>query len=116
MTVSELRKILHEEVVKAIREELREILTEAVQVSEDMSFKNPLQELRENVDSEESTSISRLLQETASSMGREDYRNLIERSPEPKMTGMPDFIVSAASKAKAILDASNLKDREKHGI
>lgn len=115
MTVSELRKILHEEVVKAIREELREILTEAVQKSENI-VQNPLQELRENMDSEESTSISRLLQETASSMGREDYRNLIERSPEPKMTGMPDFIVSAASKAKAILDASNLKDRERHGI
>lgn len=115
MTVSELRKILHEEVVKAIREELREILTEAVQKSENI-VQNPLQELRENMDSEENTSISRLLQETASSMDREDYRNLTERSPEPKMTGMPDFIALAASKAKAVLDASNLKDRERHGI
>ena len=127
MNIGDLRKIIHEEMVKVMREELREILTEAVEVIQEQKAEpKPLKRpsrladiLQEEETPSEPKSISNLLQETARNMSREDYRTINEQQvapAQPTMTGLPDFVAAAAMKAKAIFDKSNEKDLERHGL
>ena len=122
MNIGDLRKIIHEEMVKVMREELREILTEAVEVIQEQKAEprpTRLAEIiqEEEVEPQQPRSITNLLQETARNMSREDYRAINEqpKPAQPAMTGLPDFVAAAAIKAKAIFDKSNEKDLERHG-
>lgn len=123
MNIGDLRKIIHEEMVKVMREELREILTEAVEVIQEQKTvpvspkrSSRLADILQEETVNEPKSISNLLQETARNMSREDYKAMNEQPVQPTMTGLPDFIASAAMKAKAIFDKSNEKDLERHGL
>lgn len=133
MNIADLRKIIYEEVVKAMREELRDILVEAVEAVKDQ----PQQYLEEQAPALETyigfkpektkpgtKSITNILQETAQTMGKDDYRNLLggeqpvvtESARPGNMAGMPSFIATAAAKAKAVLDKSNEKDRKRNAL
>ena len=124
MNIGELRKIIYEEVVKAMRAEFREILTEAVTVVEEQKpvQKTParLSELFPVERKSEPKTIEDILQETARGMNREDYRALMGESQQPQqqstVPGLPDFLTKAVQNAKNILDASNQKDLERHGL
>lgn len=125
MTIKELRKLIYEDVEKAVRKvvrtEIRDILLE---VTEKQSVPNLTQE----EGGRPKMSISDVLQETEQAMDRKDYRNFLGDSTDTFKTapileekkqilpGMPDFIATAALKAKSILDTSNQKDKERHGI
>lgn len=139
MNISDLRKIIHEEVVKAMREEFREILLEAVQIQDNKSTVpqiSPRQTTSPKVEKPRQTiSISEMLQETAKGMNRDDYKALFEGQtltsdmvsrgatglgtqtgiPE-QVSEMPDFISRAIGSAKAILDTSLQKDIERHAL
>ena len=136
MNIGELRKIIHEEVVKAMREELRDILTEAALTLEEqrqasraprsmpVRLTDIVQEQEEEV--AQPKSIMSMLQETATGMTREDYkaftgagemvRSSQPQSSQPIMAGMPDFMTRAITNAKGVLDASNQRDLERHGL
>ena len=113
MKVEDLRKIIYEEVVKAMRAEFREILTEAVEVIQEQKTvpvsperSSRLADILQEETVSEPKSISNLLQETARNMSRGDYKAMNEQPVQPTMTGLPDFIASAAMKAKTIFDKS----------
>lgn len=123
MKVEDLRKIIYEEVVKAMRAEFREILTEAVDVvKEQKPVEKAPARLSDLIQVEESSSpksIESILQETAQGMKREDYKALMGESQQvqkPVMPGMPDFLSKAISNAKGIFDASKQVDIERHGV
>ena len=123
MKVEDLRKIIYEEVVKAMRAEFREILTEAVDVvKEQKPVEKAPTRLADLIQVEESSSpksIESILQETAQGMKREDYKALMGESQQvqkPVMPGMPDFLSKAISNAKGIFDASKQVDIERHGV
>lgn len=123
MKVEDLRKIIYEEVVKAMRAEFREILTEAVDiVKEQKPVQRTPVRLSDLIQVEESSSpksIESILQETAQGMKREDYKALLGESQQvqkPVMPGMPDFLSKAISNAKGVFDKSNRVDLERHGV
>ena len=123
MNIGDLRKIIHEEMVKVMREELREILTEAVEVIQEQKAEprpTRLAEIiqEEEVEPQQPRSITNLLQETARNMGREELKAFSAQPAQLQQptTGLPDFVAAAAMKAKAIFDKSNEKDLERHGL
>lgn len=129
MNINDLRKIISEEVSKAVtrvfRSEIRDILVEVLEKQEDQDTQRIVRE-EEVVPNK---GLSAILQETKRGMSRDDYRNFlgdnssITFSPstvlEEKKScvpGMPDFLARAALQAKAVLDLSNQKDKEKNGL
>lgn len=138
MTLEELRKVLHEEVVKALREEVRDILVEAVEIASRPSTTPtvPVQKSRTEPVEEKYKSnrgLGSILQETAEEMTHSDYASLmgnpvqrpdfdkIGGHEEDDMTTVDSFIgegqlPSFVKNAKAILEASNQIDRERHGV
>ena len=123
MNIGELKKIIYEAVVKAMREEFREILAEAVEVvKEQRPVEGTPARLSDLFQVEEKSgpkSIENILQETALGMKREDYKAILGESQQeqkPVMPGIPDFLSKAITNAKGVLDASNRKDQERHGV
>lgn len=132
MKISDLRKIIYEEVQKAIREELREILSEVQVTPKTTMYQSPryarpaVQERVEHQDDLNTVSIGSILQETLNSMTKDDYHNImgdtvvyssptLSNSNSVEGSTMSD-IPSFAKNAKAILDASLAKDRERNGL
>lgn len=114
MDVKRLREIIREEVQEAIRSELREILTEAVEIASRPSGDNTTE-----VTEELSTGFSGLdsiLQETRKGMTREDYKNVLGEGLETPAAAATSELPSFISRAKAIFDAANLKDKERHAV
>ena len=129
MNINDLRKIISEEVSKAVtkvfRSEIRDILVEMLE-------KQEYQDIQRIVKEEEvapNKGLSDILQETKRVMSRDDYRNFLGDNSsvafrpstvleEKKnyIPGMPDFLARAALQAKTVLDLSNQKDKEKNGL
>lgn len=135
MDVKQFRQIIREEIKKAMQEELRDILTEAVEIAsrpeQPQQHTQPQpRKVVQHTEIEEQTvrGLSSLLQDTASSMSQDDYRDVLgadsmvskpdfdtleEGVAAPASTDvLPDFVARAAE----IFAAANEKDRERHGV
>lgn len=145
MKLDSLRKVIREEVKTAIREELQDMLTEAVKIASAPSTekndgykpvvekdlkrtwsKGPLNPAVSGIES--------MLEQTAASMTQADYKNVI--NADSSAVSAPNMASSVASnmgmtgpapgldlskldflgKAKSILDAANKKDVERRPV
>ena len=140
MKLNQLRKIIREEVRSAVKDELQDILNEAVKVAS-----TPINEYKQPevvVPKPSPTtpvagkkSLEEMLQQTKSNMTNEDYRTVINGTSN-MVSGMPNVASSMSTqmginagkqpgidisnldfvkKAGAILSASNQKDKAKAG-
>lgn len=131
MNKDDLLKLIRTEVREAIREEFRDILCEAVEISSRpennvryMPEKSKAVPGRVREVGESRAPISRLLQDTANNMSREDYRNIYESSvAEPSAVNLEetalvgdDELPLFALRAKNVYDASKALDQQRHGI
>ena len=137
MKLDQLRKIIREEVKAAVKEELQDILNEAVKVASTPT--NETKSLNTQMPTPTPTnpvaggskSINEMLKQTADNMTNEDYKTVFNGSSD-MVTGMPNMASTMAnqmsmnagrqpgldisnldfvSKAKAVLDASNKKQQ-----
>lgn len=150
-TLSDLKKIIGEEVKKAVRAELKDLILEAVEIASRPEQKHSKPVYSENVqrtvqvvpkrkEENRSTSnnmVQNILAETAASMTSEDYENIYGTSTKASLAesysdlGEEDTVIedsvpsvgidldnlpSFVKNAKAILDASIAKDRERHAV
>lgn len=140
MKLNQLRKIIREEVRSAVKEELQDILNEAVKhastpLSEYKPVKadvpkpsptNPVAEIKTGT-----KSLDEMLKQTKASMTSEEYKNVFTGTAD-MVSGMPNMASTMANqmnmnagnqpgldissldfvnKAKAVLDASNKKQQ-----
>ena len=142
MKLNQLRKIIREEVKAAVKEELQDILNDAVKVAS-----TPINEANSlntqmptptptNPVAGGSKSINEMLKQTADNMTNEDYRTVFNGSSD-MVTGMPSMATSMANqmnmnagnqpvldianldfvkKAGAVFNASVAKDKQKAGL
>lgn len=142
MKLNQLRKIIREEVKAAVKEELQDILNEAVKVAS-----TPINEAKSlntqmptptptNPVAGGSKSINEMLKQTADNMTNEDYKTVFNGSSD-MVTGMPSMATSMANqmnmnagnqpgldianldfvkKAGAVFNASVAKDKQKAGL
>lgn len=141
MKLNQLRKIIREEVRSAVKEELQDILNEAVKVAS-----TPTNEYKQSsvaVPKPTPTnpvagkkSLDEMLAETANSMTNEDYRTVINGTSDI-VTGMPNMATSMANqmnmnagnqpgldisnldfvkKAGAVFNAAEQKSKDKVGL
>ena len=136
MDVKQFRQIIREEVRKAMQDELRDILTEAVEIASrpeqphSHTQPQPGKVVQPEEIEEQRTvkSLSTLLQDTAASMSQDDYRDVLGADstvtkPDfgviEESTGAPtssDVLPVFAARAAEIFAAANEKDRERHGV
>ena len=107
MKANELRKLIREEVKAAVREELQEMLTEAVKVASTPDINNSKNDYREvkQKDLKRTWSVGRMnpgtvpleemLNQTKASMTGEDYTNVINGTSG--MVKKPNFASNIAS-------------------
>ena len=152
-TLSDLKKIIGEEVKRVVRAELRDLILEAVEIASRPeqpshsfnSTKNTIQEIpvvetkkrQQPVGYSSGNLIQDVLAETAASMTSEDYENIygsniktslaesyssldekdtIVEDVSPSVGVDLDNLPSFIKNAKAVLDASIAKDRERHAV
>ena len=142
MKLNQLRKIIREEVKAAVKEELQDILNEAVKVASTPT--NEAKSLNTQMPTPTPTnpvaggskSINEMLKQTADNMTNEDYRTVFNGSSD-MVTGMPSMASSMANqmnmnagnqpgldianldfvkKAGAVFNASVTKDKQKAGL
>lgn len=140
MKLDQLRQIIREEVRSAIKDELQEVLTEAVKIASAPSVKesNSYRPVEKNQPKRwsvgKSATLDDMLKDTAASMTNEDYRQVVNATSD--MVSKPNFAASMASqmgmtepsgpmpgidisklsfvnKAKQVLDKSYEKDRNR---
>lgn len=142
MNVSELRKIVGEEVRKVMREEFRDILIEAVEVvekgnslDEESQPVQPESCFNEEFDEgcETNGYLTSILKETARDMGIGDLKNYttgIQKEGDtlsfdsgtiiPDRNRVPqqavDPMAALLNRAKKVYDLSVEKDKERHGV
>ena len=144
MKLNQLRRIIREEVRSAVKEELQDILNEAVknastpivqkvaehkQVDSTVPKPSPTNPVAGN------KSINEMLKQTADGMTNEDFKTVFNGTSD-MVTGMPNMATSMASqmgmsgtqpgmdisqldfvkKAEAVFQASNQKDKQKAGL
>jgi len=136
MKLEQLRKIIREEVRAAVKEELQDMLTEAVKIASTPETKKPTnvyqavkkgQPKRWSVG--KSATLDEMLQHTAATMSNEDAKNFSQGGvKKPNFASsmgaqmgmtenagpMPGIDISKldfVSKAKSVLDASYKKDK-----
>ena len=142
MKLNQLRKIIREEVKAAVKEELQDILNEAVKVAstptneaKSLSTQMPTPTPTNPV-AGGSKSINEMLKQTADNMTNEDYKTVFNGSSD-MVTGMPNMATSMANqmnmnagnqpgldianldfvkKAGAVFNASVAKDKQKAGL
>ena len=146
LTKAKLQKIIKEEIKTAIREELQDILVEAVKIASapenNQSVKEVVKESQirkpqpkpSNLFGNSQDPIMNLLNETQKEMTEEEYRNII--TADSTSVPRPNFASSIAnqmgmggtqpgidiskldfvSKAKKVLDLSNQKDKFRKGL
>lgn len=142
MKLNQLRKIIREEVKAAVKEELQDILNEAVKVAS-----TPINETKSsntqmptptptNPVATGNKSINEMLKQTADNMTNEDYKSVFNGTSN-MVTGMPNMATSMANqmnmgsgnqpgldisnldfvkKAGAVFNASVSKDKQKAGL
>ena len=136
MKLNQLRKIIREEVKAAVKEELQEMLTEAVRVASQPVAK-PSVEKTPQPNSFSSDSLTEMLNQTKASMTNEEYKNVFTGTAD--MVQKPNFAEMMASnmgmvdsgrpapgldisqfdfvkKAGEVYKASLEKDKQKAGI
>lgn len=142
MKLNQLRKIIREEVKAAVKEELQDILNEAVKVASTPT--NEAKSLNTQMPTPTPTnpvaggskSINEMLKQTADNMTNEDYKTVFNGSSD-MVTGMPNMATSMANqmnmnagnqpgldianldfvkKAGAVFNASVAKDKQKAGL
>jgi len=143
MKLDQLRKIIREEVKAAVKEELQEMLTEAVRVASQPDAKPNVQKFESQTKIQEvqtaksSDPIAEMINQTKASMNNDEYRNVISGTSD--MVQKPNFAEMMASnmgmvdsgrpapgldisqfdfvkKAGAVYKASLEKDKEKYGV
>ncbi len=142
MKVQELKKIIREEVKAAIKEELQDMLNEAVKVASTPSTPStPVKQPAPKKVNYGTGGLEDLLEDTRSSMSSDDYRNVV--SMDSSMVSKPNFTSMMANqtgmvgeqptftgnepgidlsqldfvaKAKSVLDKSYQKDKDRSGI
>ena len=140
MKLDQLRKIIREEVKAAVKEELQEMLNEAVRVASGPQVKEVAQFKTMQVAKPRPTSsdtIMEMLNQTKASMTSEEYKNVFAGNTD--MVQRPNFAQSMASqmgmttpagpqpgldisqfdfvkKAGEVYKASVQKDKQKYGI
>ena len=143
MKLDQLRKIIREEVKAAVKEELQEMLTEAVRVASQPDAKPNVQKFESQTKIQEvqtaksSDPIAEMIKQTKASMSNDEYRNVISGTSD--MVQKPNFAEMMASnmgmvdssrpapgldisqfdfvkKAGAVYKASVEKDKQKYGV
>ena len=141
MKVTELKKIIREEVKAAIREELQEMLTEAVSIASKPVNEAPVQRTQAPKQQPKASNLTfnagamdSMLQATAAAMTNDDYKNAVNM--DSSMIKKPNYASTISNqmglsgnepgldlssldfvqKAKSVLDASMEKDRARHGL
>jgi hypothetical protein len=143
MKLDQLRKIIREEVKAAVKEELQEMLTEAVRVASQPDAKPNVQKFESQTKIQEvqtaksSDPIAEMINQTKASMNNDQYRNVISGTSD--MVQKPNFAEMMASnmgmvdsgrpapgldisqfdfvkKAGAVYKASVEKDKQKYGV
>ena len=143
MKLDQLRKIIREEVKAAVKEELQEMLTEAVRVASQPDAKPNIQKFESQTKIQEvqttksSDPIAEMINQTKASMNNDEYRNVISGTSD--MVQKPNFAEMMASnmgmvdsgrpapgldisqfdfvkKAGAVYKASVEKDKQKYGV
>lgn len=144
MKLDQLRKIIREEVKAAVKEELQDMLNEAVKIASvpnkmqpapiagHTSWSAPKKKQPVQISGDP---IMEMLNQTRASMTGEEYKNIMTATsdmvvkPNFQSAGIdtetvvggpqPGIDISKldfVSKAKAVLDASNKKDKERFGV
>jgi len=136
MKLDQLRKIIREEVKNAVKEELQDILNEAVKVASEPSGKKVTYE-KPTPAKQNNSSLTEMLNQTKASMTSQEYRNVFAGTTD--MVSKPNFASSMASsmgmrgstanqpgldisqldfvkKAGDVYNAAIKKDEEKRGI
>ena len=143
MKLDQLRKIIREEVKAAVKEELQEMLTEAVRVASQPDAKPNVQKfesptkIQEVQTAKSSDPIQEMINQTKASMNNDEYRNVVSGTSD--MVQKPNFAEMMASnmglvdsgrpapgldisqfdfvkKAGAVYKASVEKDKQKYGV
>jgi len=140
MKLDQLRKIIREEVRAAVKEELQEVMNEAVKIASTPNLKEVPKpkdsNLKWSTPSTGKKSLDEMLAATQADMTNEQYQNA--GNFDSSMVKKPNFASSMANqmqmqgpevgvsfadipgfdpkKAKAIFDASMKKDRQKAGL
>ena len=143
MKLDQLRKIIREEVKAAVKEELQDMLTEAVRVASQPDAKPNVQKFESQTKIQEvqtaksSDPIAEMINQTKATMSNDEYRNVISGTSD--MVQKPNFAEMMASnmgmvdsgrpspgldisqfdfvkKAGAIYKASVEKDKQKYGV
>ena len=134
MKLELLRKVIREEVKSAMKEELQEIMNEAVRVASQPSGKKVT--YKENPTAKSNNSITEMLNQTKASMTSGEYKNVYNGTSD--MVSKPNFASSMANsmgisgnsnqpgldisqfdfvkKAGDVYKASIKKDKEKYGV
>lgn len=92
MEVDRLRKIIREEIHKAFQEEVRATLIEAVQIaSTPVQSQKPVVEVFKGNENSKSAGLLTLLNDTARSMTKEDYHDIlggsgVVQTEQPQLT------------------------------
>lgn len=143
MKLDQLRKIIREEVKAAVKEELQDMLTEAVRVASQpdakpnvQQFKSPTK-IQEVQTTKSSDPIMEMINQTKASMTNSEYQNVYTGTSD--MVQKPNFAEMMASnmgmvdsgrpapgldisqfdfvkKAGAVYKASVEKDKQKYGV
>ena len=141
MKLNQLRKIIREEVRAAVKEELQDMLTEAVKVaSEPQGKPETFNETKKAVNTNNAStqdSITEMLNQTRASMTSEEYKNVFtgtsDMAPKPNFASMmasnmgmvdstrpaPGLDISQfdfVKRAGEVYKASVEKDKQKAGI
>jgi len=135
MKLDQLRKIIREEVRAAVKEELQDVMNEAVKYA---STPTKMQEIPKGQPKKwsvgKSATLDEMLQATRAEMTSEDASNIMgntgvqkpnfasmmsnqmTRENKGPMPGIDISSLDFVSKAKSVLDASYEKDKQKAGV
>lgn len=132
MKLEQLRKIIREEVRAAVKEELQEVMTEAVKIAsapKQATYREVPKNQPKRWSTGKSASLDEMLQSTRNQMTGEDYNNMINNSGPAKpnfasgmaqsmgmtenkgpMPGIDISKLDFVKNAKAVLDKAYEKD------
>jgi len=136
MKLDQLRKIIREEVRAAVKEELQEVMNEAVKAAStpQQSYTQVPKGQPKKWSIGKSATLDEMLSATRSEMSGQDYSNIVGGAGVQKpnfastmatqmsienqgpMPGIDISKLDFVSKAKNVLDAANKKDKQRAGV
>lgn len=136
MKLDQLRKIIREEVRAAVKEELQEVMNEAVKAAStpQQSYTQVPKGQPKKWSIGKSATLDEMLSATRSEMSGQDYSNIVGGAGVQKpnfastmatqmsienqgpMPGIDISKLDFVSKAKNVLDAANKKDKQRVGV